>query len=479
MMCVNRAFFRLLILALSVNFSMMGVKPPYLLAQTDEQELAATDEKKSLAAEVLKEINRARTNPQSYAEWLEEQKQYYDGILLKLPGEKPVRSNKGLKALEEAISFLQEQEPLSPLSASKQLTNSATAQIKNLANNQLEGNISYGRVTPQGIVMNLVVDAGFPDRRHRKNLFNPDVELAGVICQPNDYYERVCAIAYEGEEGVEVATETNGEEQEQGVEVAAEPDVEENSTVQVDPNSGGETLPAPPQVAANSESTESDTTEISEEEKQEEIEVAENIQEENEEQSGDIVISEEEQDDEESEDTEVSDEDDEEEEDDVEVSDEDDEEEEDVEVSDEDDEDSDEDDENSEDVEVSDDEQQEEESSTVATPSNNSRLLEKTKRGVLEDGDKIIPDDGSLYDSYPLEGKAGESFIISLESDEFDTFVAVMDAEGKILDQNDDIDKNNSNSRLRITLPNDGVYNVIVNAYDEGGKGRYTLTVRR
>ena len=97
----------------------------------------------------------------------------------------------------------------------------------------------------------------------------------------------------------------------------------------------------------------------------------------------------------------------------------------------------------------------------------------------MEEGDNIIPEDNSFYDSYPLEGKAGDSFTISLESDEFDTFVAVMDAEGNIVDQNDDINDDNSNSRLRITLPNDGAYNIIVNAYDKGGTGKYVLTVRR
>ena len=99
--------------------------------------------------------------------------------------------------------------------------------------------------------------------------------------------------------------------------------------------------------------------------------------------------------------------------------------------------------------------------------------------GNIEEGDTVIPNDGSFYDSYPIEGIAGDSFVISVESQDFDTFLAIMDAEGNILDQNDDISETNSNSRLKITLPNNGVYNVIVNAYDQGGKGDYLLTVRR
>ena len=62
---------------------------------------------------------------------------------------------------------------------------------------------------------------------------------------------------------------------------------------------------------------------------------------------------------------------------------------------------------------------------------------------------RIIAEDGSFYDSYPLDAKSGESFTIALESDEFDAFVALIDAEGNIIEQNDDINEEDSNSRIR------------------------------
>ena len=52
-----------------------------------------------------------------------------------------------------------------------------------------------------------------------------------------------------------------------------------------------------------------------------------------------------------------------------------------------------------------------------------------------------------------------------------------MDKDGNIIQQNDDVSDQNSNSRLKVTLPYDGTFNVIVNAYDEGGKGKYVLTI--
>ena len=121
----------------------------------------------------------------------------------------------------------------------------------------------------------------------------------------------------------------------------------------------------------------------------------------------------------------------------------------------------------------------EEEPTQVATNSDNSWLLENVERGVLEQGDRVIAEDGSFYDSFPLEAKSGESFTISLESEEFDAFVALIDARGNIIEQNDDISEEDSNSRIRVTIPENGTYNVIVNAYDEGGSGQYVLTVSR
>ena len=100
------------------------------------------------------------------------------------------------------------------------------------------------------------------------------------------------------------------------------------------------------------------------------------------------------------------------------------------------------------------------------------------EQGVLEPGDAVMPVDDSLYDLYPLEGRAGQTLTVAAESEDFDTVVAIMDANNTIIKQNDDLGDSNSNSALTVTLPSDGVYYVIVNAYDDQGLGEYTLTVR-
>ena len=115
----------------------------------------------------------------------------------------------------------------------------------------------------------------------------------------------------------------------------------------------------------------------------------------------------------------------------------------------------------------------------VAINTETAGFSEKIEQGALEEGDRVIADDGSLYDFYPLQGKAGESFTIYLESEDFDAFVALVDSSGKTVGENDDISQEDSNSQIEITLPADGVYNVIVNTYDEKGTGEYTLKVSR
>ncbi|MBE7386190.1 MAG: trypsin-like peptidase domain-containing protein [Leptolyngbya sp. SIO1E4] len=97
--------------------------------------------------------------------------------------------------------------------------------------------------------------------------------------------------------------------------------------------------------------------------------------------------------------------------------------------------------------------------------------------GSLTTGDAIAPD-GTLFDSYPLEGQAGQAVTITLESQEFDTYLALVDDAGRVIAENDDISSNNTNSQVTSTLPATGSYVIIVNGYSTADQGSYTLTVR-
>ncbi|MEG5019651.1 MULTISPECIES: pre-peptidase C-terminal domain-containing protein [unclassified Microcoleus] len=92
----------------------------------------------------------------------------------------------------------------------------------------------------------------------------------------------------------------------------------------------------------------------------------------------------------------------------------------------------------------------------------------------------VLPSDSSLYDEYTFEGTQGQKLVITVESTEFDTYLAIFNSQGELLGENDDVTQQNSNSELTVTLSANGRYRVIVNAYDPPpkGRGKYSLTVR-
>ena len=92
----------------------------------------------------------------------------------------------------------------------------------------------------------------------------------------------------------------------------------------------------------------------------------------------------------------------------------------------------------------------------------------------------VLPSDSTLYDEYTFEGTQGQTVVITVESTDFDTYLAIFNTENKLLGENDDVTQQNSNSELTVTLTESGRYRVIVNAYDPlpKGRGKYSLTVR-
>ncbi len=79
-----------------------------------QRDVSAIDQS-ALEQAFLEEVNRARTNPKAYADRLEEIKQYYDGNEFKLPGQSPIRISEGVEAVDEAIEFLRNADPLPDL----------------------------------------------------------------------------------------------------------------------------------------------------------------------------------------------------------------------------------------------------------------------------------------------------------------------------------------------------------------------------
>jgi len=85
--------------------------------------------------------------------------------------------------------------------------------------------------------------------------------------------------------------------------------------------------------------------------------------------------------------------------------------------------------------------------------------------------------DGSGGHRWAFSGDAGDTVVIGVYSDEFDTFVELHDASLTMLVSDDD-GGNNTNSFLTYTLPTSGEYGIVVHGYGAGAVGTYTLELK-
>jgi hypothetical protein len=83
--------------------------------------------------------------------------------------------------------------------------------------------------------------------------------------------------------------------------------------------------------------------------------------------------------------------------------------------------------------------------------------------------------DGSHYQTWSLQGQAGDRVSISLSSDDFDTYLIVRLGD-EVLARNDDAE--GTNSRVEVTLPTTGAYTVVATSYGGGDTGAYTLSAQ-
>jgi len=170
--------------------------------------------------EVFAELNLARTGPKQYAEFLSEMRQYFNGNQLERPGQVILITREGIPAVDEAISFLRSTKPLPALKLSRGLSLAAKAHVKDQRNgamghtgsdgskpwermnrygtwqDKVAENISYGGYSTRGVVIQLIVDDGVPDRGHRVNMFNPEYRFVGLGCGPHARLNDMCVMDY-------------------------------------------------------------------------------------------------------------------------------------------------------------------------------------------------------------------------------------------------------------------------------------------
>jgi uncharacterized protein YkwD len=189
-----------------------------LPALASEQTDAAADS----ARAVVREMSLARQNPALYATFVQELRGRMNGNVMVLSGHTRIRTKEGTRALDDAIRFLQNAQPLPPLAFSRGMSRAAADHCSDQADGGFghEGkdrshagqriarygmpsggwgeNISYGKSSAREIVLALIIDDGLPARKHRKNIFNPSFNFAGAAVGRHARFGTVCSMDFAG-----------------------------------------------------------------------------------------------------------------------------------------------------------------------------------------------------------------------------------------------------------------------------------------
>jgi hypothetical protein len=94
-------------------------------------------------------------------------------------------------------------------------------------------------------------------------------------------------------------------------------------------------------------------------------------------------------------------------------------------------------------------------------------------------GDIVVGTLASEEDTYAFTANDGDVISVLLSSTDFDTYLEVVDASGRILDDNDDNGRNRDSAITNLRLPSGGTYYIIVTAFTLFESGDYQLELLR
>lgn len=176
-----------------------------------------------LEKQVFYELNAVRRDPKGYAQHVKNLMQYFDGKMLKMPGEVTLVTQEGRAAAQECYDALMSMSPVDSIRPSKGLSLAAKDHVedqgetRDIGHNGSDGstpfqrmerygswlstageNIDYGNDDARRIVLSLLIDDGVPSRGHRKNIMNPAYKAVGIACGPHKGYRHMCVMDLAG-----------------------------------------------------------------------------------------------------------------------------------------------------------------------------------------------------------------------------------------------------------------------------------------
>jgi uncharacterized protein YkwD len=174
--------------------------------------------------EIIYEINLFRSNPPQYAEkYIAPLAKNYQKNILQYPGDKPIKTVEGVKALNECVRELKKATPKPILYPSEGLTKAAEDHCRDQSKTGRTGhigsdnsnlktrvdrygkwkvriaeNIAYGNTSARQVIIFLLIDDNVKNRGHRNNMLNPDLKLVGVSFGKHPVYTTMCVMDFAG-----------------------------------------------------------------------------------------------------------------------------------------------------------------------------------------------------------------------------------------------------------------------------------------
>ena len=117
-------------------------------------------------------------------------------------------------------------------------------------------------------------------------------------------------------------------------------------------------------------------------------------------------------------------------------------------------------------------------SSSGASIASHAIDVGQTQQGTLSRNDVLLTSDSTYAQPWTIQGRAGQTITIDLESDAFDSYLFLRGpgiTGGR--DFQDDDSGGNCHARLTATFPQSGEYEIVVNTADHYATGAFTLSV--